>query len=105
MKNPILYFLLLVLEIPFNLGLNIGYKQDKFFKTLSKKNLEFVLSKKGNFITLTLGYILLLVEINFILEKQSCKRNMLRLCNTGYVKIVFIILTEVIVLYIKTTII
>lgn len=58
-KNLILFFLLLVLEISLNHCLDIGYKQDKFSKTLLEKKLKFVLSKDSNIIALNLSIILL----------------------------------------------
>lgn len=40
------------------------------------------------------------MEINLILEKLGCKRDILVACDTGYVKIVFPLLTKVITLHI-----
>lgn len=90
MGGPILYFFLLVLEIPFNLSLDVGYKQSRFFKTLSKKCFELVLSKVNNTIILKLGLVLLLVKVDPILKKQGHKKDVLIAHDTGRVKIVFV---------------
>lgn len=55
MRNSILYFFLLILEISFNLSLDVSYKQGEFSKTLSEKNVEFVLSKRCGLVALNLG--------------------------------------------------
>lgn len=69
MKGPILYFFLLVLGIPINLGLDIDYKQVGFSKALLEKSLEFVPGKGGNSVTLNLSLVLLLMEVDSILKK------------------------------------
>lgn len=74
MRSLILYFLLLVLQILFNLSLDTGYQYNRFFKTLPNKNFKFILDKKYNIIAFNLSFILLLTEIDFILEKQSRKK-------------------------------
>lgn len=100
MKNPILYFLLLVLEIPLNFTLDTYYKCDIFFKTLSKKSLEFVSCKEDGTITFNLSLVLLLVEIDPIVEKQSRKRDAFKACGTGHVKKIFTLPTKIIALHI-----
>ena len=69
MRGPILYFLLLMLEIPLDLGPNVSYKQGRFSKILLKEGLEFVLNKKNGIVTFNLRFILLPAEINPILEE------------------------------------
>lgn len=68
-EDPILYFLLLVLGILLNLGLDIRHKQDRFSKTLPEKGLKFVPNRKRSTVFLNLGLILLLVKVNLILDK------------------------------------
>lgn len=69
MGSSILYFLLLVLGISLNFGLDICYKQDRFIKILLEKGFEVVLNKKGGTVALNLSFILLLIEVDPILEK------------------------------------
>lgn len=45
MKDLILHFFLLILEVLFNLAPDAVYKRNQFSKALSKKNLEFVPSE------------------------------------------------------------
>lgn len=49
--------------------------------------------------------MLLLIKVDPIAEKQSCKKDVFRACGTGYIKIILILLIEVIVLYIQVSII
>lgn len=84
MKSLVLYFLLLVLGILLNLGLDTCYKQSRFFKTLLKKNLKFILSK-GVVVAFDLSLMLLPAKINPIVKEQSRKKNAIRV----YIKIIF----------------
>lgn len=105
MKALILYFFLLILEIPLNFSPDIGYKQDRFSKALLKKSYEFVLNKKDGFIAFNLGFVLLLAKINSILEKQSYKKNLLMACDTSCVKMILTLLKKIITLYMQASII
>ena len=105
MRAPILYFLLLILEISLNLGPDVSYKQGRFSKTLSKKGLKFVLSKKDGSIAPNLGLILLPAEIDPISEKQSYEENTLGSHDTGRIKMIFTLSTKVVVLHIGTIIV
>lgn len=49
--------------------------------------------------------MLFLIEVDSILEKQNCKKYALGTHNTGCIEIVLILLTKIVVLHIKTTII
>lgn len=103
MKSLILTLILLVLRIPLDFSPNVGHKSSRFFKTLPKKGFEFVPSRKNNIVAFKLDFMLLPAKINPISEKQGHKRNMLRDCGTSGTEIVFTLLTEVIVLYIRVT--
>lgn len=94
-----MYFLLLVLGILLNLGLNTDHKQNRFFKTLAEKSLEFILSRRGGTIAFDLSLVLLLAEINLIAKEQSCKRNALRTYGTSHVEMILALLIKVIALY------
>lgn len=79
--------------------LNIGYKQDRFSKTLLEKDLRFVLNRKDGIVTFNLSLVLLLAEVDSVAKKQSCKKETFRVCNIGHIKIIFALLAEVIIFY------
>ena len=101
----ILYFLLLVFEIPFNLGLNISYKWGESSKTLVEESLKFILSKQSAIVIFNLSFILLLAKIDLILEEQSNKKATLIVCSFGRIKMLFELAIKVVALYMQTLII
>lgn len=104
-KNPILYFLLLILEILLNCYSNISYKQGGFSKILLKKNFKFVTNRENNIITFKLSLVLLLTEDNLVTKKQRCKRDIFRAYGIGCVKIIIEMPVEIIVFYIQALIV
>lgn len=104
-RSPILYFFLLVLKIPLNLGPDIGYKRGRFFEALSEKGFEFVPNKGSGPIALNFGLILLLMEVDLIPEEQGCKRNELMARGTNRVEIILALSTKVVALHMQTPII
>lgn len=105
MKSSILDFFLLVLGIPLDLALDTSHKQVGFSKTLPKKSLKFVLSKKDGIVTFNLSFVLLPMEVNLVLEKKNCKKDAFIAYNSGRVKIIFTLSIEVIALYIQAFIV
>lgn len=97
--------LLLVLRILFDLGLDVGYKQNTFSKILPEKNFKFVPSKRNSIVVFILGLVLLSVESDFILKKQGRKRDTLVVYNTSYIKMILTLLREVVALYMQTFIV
>ena len=95
-----MYFLLLVLGIPLNLGLDASYKRGGFSKTLLKKSLEFVLNKGNGIVTFNLSFVLLLAKVNPISKKRGCKRDAFVACSFGRIEMVLTLLTKIIALYI-----
>lgn len=73
MRNPVLYFFILVLKVPLNLIPNIIYKCGRFSKTFSKKNFKFIPYRKISHVTFKLGLILFQVKADFFLKDQKCK--------------------------------
>lgn len=57
MRNPIFYFLMLVLGILLNPVSNAGHKRGRFSQTLSKKSLKFVSSRRSGTVTLNLDLV------------------------------------------------
>lgn len=56
-RNLILYFFLLILEVLFNLALDTVYKCNRFSKTLLEKGFEFVLEEGLLNLILLVSYI------------------------------------------------
>lgn len=100
MKSPILYFLLLVLRIPLNLVPDASHKQGKFPKTLLGKSLKFISSRGGGIIVFKLSFVLLPAEINLIAKEQSCKKNAFKTNGIRHIKMILVLPTKVITLYI-----
>ena len=94
-----------MLKIPLNLGLDASYERDRFSEILLEKGLEFVLSRRNSIIVFNLSFILLLVKINPVLEKQSCKNDAFVVRTFGRVKIILTLLIKVIVLYMRVSMI
>lgn len=105
MKSPILNFFLLILKISLDFNLDTGYKGGRFFETLAKKNLKFVLNKRNGTVVFNLGFVLLLVKIDLILEKQDCKKDVLEIYKIGCVEMIFGLLTKVVIVHIGATIV
>lgn len=64
-----------------------------------------VLNRKDGIIIFNSSFLLLLVEISFILKKQNGKRDVLITYKFDLVKIIFTLAAKVVVLYIQTFII
>lgn len=94
-----------MLGISLNLSLENGYKCSRLSKTLLKKGLEFALYRRNSIVAFDMSFVLLSIEIDYILEKQSCKKDALMFHSSGYVKMVFTLLIKVVALHIFTTII
>ena len=94
-----------MLGIPLNFSPDIGHKRGGFSETLSEKGLEFILSKGGGPVALNLGLTLLPVEVEPIPKEQGCEGNTLEPCDTGRVKMVLALLTEIVALHMQGPII
>lgn len=89
-----------MLQVSFDFISNVVNKCNRFFKILLKEGLEFVSNKKSNSVPLNLSFILLPTEVDPILEKQGHKGDALVACDISHVKMIFTLLSEVIILYI-----
>ena len=105
MRDSILYFFLLVLGIPFDLGPDVSHKQGRFSKTLLKEGLEFVSSKENDIVVFNLRFVLLLAEVNPILEKQSRKGDAFVAYCSSRIEIILTLLTKVIALHMQAPIV
>lgn len=104
-KSLILYLYLLVLRISLDCNLDGSHKNNRFSKTLLKKKFEFVPCRRYNTLAFNLGLLLLPVEVNIISEKQGLKKDMLEAHGISCVKMVLALLTEVLTLYVRATLV
>ena len=104
-KGPILYFLLLMLGISLDFGLDTSYKRGRFSKTLLEKSFEFVPSRRDDIVTFNLSFMLPLAEVNPVSGKRSRKRDAFMACSSGRVKMIFTLMTKIIALYIRPPIV
>lgn len=104
-KSLILYFLLLLLGIPLDLGLDASDEQIGCFEALVEKNLEFAPNRGDSIITFNLSLVLLPAEVDFVLEEQGHKRNALVARGSGCVKMVLALSTKVVALYMRALIV
>ena len=94
-----------MLEILLNLGLDVGYKRDRFPKILSKKGLKFVPSRGGSTIVFDLCLMVLPAKIDPVAEKCSREGHAYRACGTGRVKIILTLSTKLVSLHVYTSIV
>lgn len=99
MKSLVLYFFLLILRVCINFTSNVVYKYNKFSKIFLKKSLKYVSYKRGGFVSFDTGLILLLGEIDLILKKLNCKKDAFITFYFSSFKIVFTLLTKILIFY------
>lgn len=85
----------------FNINLDDIYKYNRFSKVFLKKSFEIILYKRNNLVKFKSSIILLLIEANFILEKQSFKKEAYVASGLIRFKIVFALSIEIESLYIQ----
>lgn len=71
MKNPALYFFLLVSSVFFYFTLGAVYKSNRLSKTFSEKSIKFVLCKQDGLVMINPGFMFLPMEVDPILEEQG----------------------------------
>lgn len=101
MGSLILYFLLLLLRVLFNLISDVIHKRNGFSKAFSKKGFEFISSRKSGLVIFDPDFILLLTEINPILEEESYKNDVFITYNPSNFEIVLTLLTTVVVFHVQ----
>lgn len=63
-----------------------------------KKSFEFDSSRRDNTVALNLSFILLSAKVDFIIEKEKCKKDAFKIGGIGHIKIIFALPVEVIIL-------
>ena len=105
MRGPILYFLLLVLGIPLDLGPDASHERGGFSETLPEKSLEFVLSRGDGIVAFHLSFVLLPAEVNLISEERGRKRDAFVARGSGRVEMILTLSTEIIALHVQAAIV
>lgn len=70
-----------------------------------KKGFKFILNKKDDIIAFYLNFILLIAKVDSFLKKQSYKNNIFRNYSTNCIKIIFVLIIDVVALYVQAYII
>lgn len=89
----------------FNFNSDASYKRGGFFKTLTEKDLKFVLSKEGGTIVFNPGLILLSIEVNSILKEQNYKKDVLVAYSTSHIKLILALSIKVVASYMQALIV
>ena len=103
--GPILYFSLLVLGIPLDLGPDASHKRVGFFKALAEKSLGFVPSRRDGTVIFNLGLVLLPAEVDLVPEERGREGDTLVARGSGRVEIVPTLSTEVVALHVQAPIV
>lgn len=80
---------------------NIGDKKSWFLKFFSKKNLEFFSNRERTTILFYLTLKLLWLKIDLRLKKYNDKKDVVITEDPRYVKIFFILFTNIVIFYIQ----
>lgn len=65
-----------------------------------KKSFEFILNKISNIVIFNLNFVLLLEKFDSVPKKQCHKRDALIACDFGCVKMIFTLLTKIVILHV-----
>lgn len=98
-KNPVLYFILLILKVFLNLTPDVLYKYGRLSKVCFKKDFKLVLFKGRNPVLFNSSIVLLPAEIDtFSNEKSYKKYAFITFCINRF-KIVLILPAKIIAFY------
>lgn len=93
--------LLTVLEVPLNFFPIVVYKSSGVFQASIEKRFKLILRDQNRAICIPFLLKLLLVEADPIPKEGYGKRNLVRLFNSNSGKIILILLTRVVVFYVR----
>ena len=100
-----MYFLLLVLGIPLDLGPDASHKRGGFSETLPEKGLEFVLGRRDGIVAFNLSFVLLPAEVNPISEERGREGDAFVARGSGRVEMILTLSTERIALHVRAPIV
>lgn len=75
MRNIILDFIILILEVLFNFTSDTIYKYYKLFKILFKKDFKFILTKKKYFCFIFFTFFTNIIKNKLYFQKLSLQKN------------------------------
>lgn len=91
----------MILKILFNFNLNASDKQDRFSKVLMEKDHKFALSKQNTIVIFNLSIVMRAIKVDLILVKKWYKKDILIICGSNYVKIIFALAIKIVTLYMQ----
>lgn len=92
---------LTVLEVPLNFFPIVVYKSSRVFQASIEKRFKLILRDQNRAVCIPFLLKLLLVEADPIPKEGCGKRNLVRLFNSNSGKIILILLTRVVVFYVR----
>ena len=98
--SPVEDFLQQVLGVPLDLFLVVVYKSLEVAQALAEECLELVPHDMDKVVYVLFPLILLLAEIDLVPKKRCGKKNLVSLFRSSDSKVVIILLTEVVALYV-----
>ena len=104
-RGSILYFLLLVLGIPLDLGPDASHERGGFSETLPEKGLEFVPNRRNGIVAFHLSFVLLPAEVNPISKERGREEDAFVARGSGRVEIILTLLTKIIALHMQAPIV
>lgn len=100
-KNSVLYYFLLVLEVPFNITSDAVYKLGRVSKAFPQKDLKFILHKEFSIVTFEINVMLVSVEVRYFSKIYGGKKDAFVVFSPNNLEIIFAILTKIKVLYVQ----
>ena len=100
-----MYFLLLVLGIPLDLGPDVSHERGGFSETLPEKGLEFVPSRGDGIVAFHLSFVLLPAEVNPISEERGREGDAFMARGSGRVEMILTLSIEIIALHVRALIV
>ncbi len=100
-RNPILYYFLLVLEVFLDLAPDVVHKRVRMSETFLSEGLKFLSSYSIGFLSLNIKLVLLLAKVYSSTKERGYKRYAFVAFCSNSLKIVFALLTEVVTIYIQ----
>lgn len=104
MGGLVLYFFLLILEIPLDLIADVVHKWSRFIKIFSQKNLKFVSKKRNNSIVFDLGLVLLPTKVGLV-SKKKLQKDALVALGFSSIEMIFKLLTKIIKFHVQVFIV
>lgn len=96
-----MHFLELILKVMFEFTLDIIYKSSRIAKVFLQKSLKLNSGYKNYFFTLMVVLILSPLVANHLLKKQSYKQSIFWTNGFSCVKMIFILLTKMVAIYLR----